>query len=390
MNDRKKIFAYMLAVLGAGSLIACSSISGRKGVSAHTEIKQTLQRAADWQIRNFAYRDTCSPGCLHDYGIDAWTNATLYQGMLEWAKLAGTGSVYFDWLKQIGTASRWTIPANFGHIPAYRYYHADELCIGQFYLGMYEIYRDTLMMRSTRERIEWILNNPPDTSMQAANKQVWAWSDALFMAPAVYARLGVLENDDRYWQFMDREFRRTCRALYDPEYRLFYRDASYFSRKEQNGQRVFWGRGNGWVAAGLVNVLKLLPEGSPYRPYYEEVFREFVPRLAGLQDPDGFWHASLLDPAAYPAPETSATALITYALAYGIRSGLLPARTYRPVLDRAWKALASVVDADGKVGWVQPIGADPKKVSAEMTAVYGVGAFLLAGTELYALENGQR
>ena len=390
MNCWKKILVFILPALLAGSYTACSPGNASKGVSAHTDLKLTLQRAADWQIRNFAYRDSCSPGCLHDYGVDAWTNGTLYSGMLEWAKLAGAGSPYFDWLEHIGTVSRWRIPANFEHIPAYSYYHADELCIGQFYLGMYEIYRDSLMMRSTRQRVDWIMNHPPDPDMRSGNKQCWSWCDALFMAPAVYARLAALENDDRYLQFMDEQFRHTYDCLYDRENRLFFRDASYFSKKEQNGCKVFWGRGNGWVAAGLVNLLKQLPEQSAYRPFYEQLFKEFVPRLAQLQDRTGFWHASLLDPESYPSPETSATALITYALAYGIRAGLLPEKTYRPVLDRAWNALASVVGADGKVGWVQPIGADPKKVTAEMTAVYGVGAFLLAGTELYALENEPR
>ena len=168
---------------------------------------------------------------------------------------------------------------------------------------------------------------------------------------------------------------------------MFFRDGSYFDKKEQNGEKIFWGRGNGWVAAGLVNILKLLPEKSAYRPFYESLFKEFVSALAKLQSPNGFWHASLLDPKSYPAPEASATALITYALAYGINNDLLSKDTYLPITKKAWTALISAVDKDGKLGWVQPIGADPKNVTADMTAVYGVGAFLLAGTEMYQLNN---
>ncbi|MFV0539466.1 MAG: glycoside hydrolase family 105 protein [Dysgonomonas sp.] len=364
---------------------SCSTLRNRSIPSDESELKGIMQKVADWQINNFTYKKTGSSGYLHDYGIDAWTNATLYIGMLEWAKMADNQTVYYDWLNKIGTENNWNIPANFKENQRLKLYHADELCIGQFYLGMYDLFKNATMIRSTQERVDWIMNNPPDSNMK--NKQAWSWCDALFMAPAVYAHIAKMTNNDTYLKFMDVEFKKTYNYLYNKEYKLFFRDGSYFEKKEQNGEKIFWGRGNGWVAAGLVNILKLLPEKSAYRPFYESLFKEFVPVLAKLQDGSGFWHASLLDPESYPAPETSATALITYALAYGINNGLLSKDVYQSVTKKAWAALTSVVDKDGKLGWVQPIGADPKDVTADMTAVYGVGAFLLAGTEMYKLNN---
>lgn len=97
------------------------------------------------------------------------------------------------------------------------------------------------------------------------------------------------------------------------------------------------------------------------------------------------WHASLLDPASYPSPETSCTTFIVYALAYGINEGLLDKDTFLPILVKGWNAQVSAVDADGKLGYVQPIGADPKKVTRNMTEVYGVGAFLMGGCEIYKM-----
>lgn len=345
--------------------------------------KSAMKKVADWQIDNFRYSTT---GNLHDYGIDAWTNATLYIGMTEWAKIAGD-STYYHWLTDIGLAGNWKLAANFASYPKYRMYHADELCIGQFYLNMFDLYGDEKMASSTMERIDWIIDNPQDSTMLISNKQSWTWCDALFMAPAVYAHAAKIKGDDRYLEYMDREFKRTYNFLYDKENRLFFRDSSYFDKTEENGEKVFWGRGNGWVAAGLVNILKLLPENSAYRPFYENLFREFIPRLATLQSPTGFWHASLLDPESYPSPETSATALITYALAYGINDGLLGKEEYKPALKKSWDALLSTIDKDGKLGWVQPIGADPKKVTGDMTASYGVGAFLLAGSEIFRINK---
>lgn len=352
-------------------------------VTEKPSIRSSLKKVADRQISNFGYSTT---GNLHDYGVNAWTNATLYIGMVEWAKIAND-STYYHWLTDIGSVSNWKIPANFLNNPKYQMYHADELCIGRFYLDMFDLYKDGKMLDSTRERLDWIMNNPPDSTMSISNKQSWTWCDALFMAPCVYAHMAIIENEDKYLQFMDREFKRTYNFLYDKENKLFFRDNSYFDKKEANGEKVFWGRGNGWVVAGLVSILKLLPENSVYRPFYENLFKEFVLRLAALQNPDGFWHASLLDPGSYPSPETSATALITYSLAYGINQQLLDKGKYMPVLEKAWTALVSAIDEEGKLGWIQPIGADPKKVTADMTAPYGVGAFLLAGSEIYNINT---
>lgn len=350
-----------------------------------TDIKSALKKVADWQIHNFTYSTS---GNLHDYGIDAWTNATLFIGMSQWAKIADD-ILYNRWLTNIGSENAWKMPANFLKYPKYQLYHADELCVGQFYLAMFDIYADNKMRHHVKERANWIMNNPADSTMYISNKQSWTWCDALFMAPPVYAHLAKIEGDDKYLRFMDKEFKRTFNFLFNKENKLFFRDSSYFDKSEANGEKVFWGRGNGWVAGGLVNILKLLPETSVYRPFYEDLFKVFVARLATLQDCNGFWHASLLDPQSYPSPEISVTALITYALAYGVNSGLLDKEKYQPLIEKSWFALLSAIDENGKLGWTQPIGADPKKVTADMTAPYGVGAFLLAGSELYKLSNSQ-
>ena len=76
---------------------------------------------------------------------------------------------------------------------------------------------------------------------------------------------------------------------------------------------------------------------------------------------------------------------ISLSIAYGINNNLLDKATYCPISAKAWTALMSIVDEDGKLGWVQPIGADPKKVTSDMTASYGVGALLLAGSEIYKM-----
>lgn len=110
-------------------------------------------------------------------------------------------------------------------------------------------------------------------------------------------------------------------------------------------------------------------------------------RIAALQDNKGFWHPSLLDNVNYPMPESSSSGFFTYGLAWGINRGYLDRKTFEPVVRKGWQALTTAVHPDGKLGWVQEIGADPTKVSFDDTEVYGVGAFLLAGSEMLKLEK---
>ena len=110
-------------------------------------------------------------------------------------------------------------------------------------------------------------------------------------------------------------------------------------------------------------------------------------KIASLQQEDGLWRASLLDPASYPGGEASGSGFYTYAMAWGINNGLLDRGKYLPLVRKAWKGMNALIQSDGHVGWCQPIGADPKKnFSADSWEVYGTGAFLLAGSEVIRLK----
>lgn len=338
-----------------------------------------MKRVADWQI---AHPNT---GAEHD-DLD-WTHAALYMGMLDWAELSEqqTGDdSYYQWLLRIGKRNQFQVGKWM--------YHADFIAVGQPFIDLYIKYGQKKMIAPVMARANWVVDNPSDLplSLDYGNLETldrWSWCDALFMAPPVYAKLYALTHDQRYLDFLNREYRATYDHLFDKEEHLFYRDRRYFEMREANGQKVFWGRGNGWVLGGLVEILQALPQEEPSRHFYQALFVELATRVAGLQSPDGYWHASLLDPASYPSPETSATGFIVYALAYGVNQGLLQKAAFMPILLKGWKALTEAVDADGKLGYVQPIGADPRKVTREMTEVYGVGAFLLSGGQIYRLTD---
>ena len=218
-------------------------------------------------------------------------------------------------------------------------------------------------------------------------KPLWWWCDALFMAPPVLAKLSKATSEKKYLDFMDREWWITSSLLYSPANHLYFRDASYLNKHEANGKGLFWSRGNGWVFAGLARVLAVMPKNYPSRPKYVVQFREMAQELASIQGEDGLWRPGLLGGTAYRYPEISGSSFFTYGFAYGINSGILERSKYLPVTQKAWKGLLSHVYADGRLGSIQPIGAAPDAYTPTSSYVFGTGAFLLAGSEVYKLAH---
>ena len=143
------------------------------------------------------------------------------------------------------------------------------------------------------------------------------------MAPPVLVKLGRTLNDPQYYEYNARYFKECYDLLYNREEKLFARDLNYVikgddnDRYEANGERIFWSRGNGWVMGGLVRILKELPADYPERPFYEQLYKEMAERILSLQQADGLWRASLLDPDSYPGGEVSGSGFFCYALAWG-------------------------------------------------------------------------
>jgi unsaturated rhamnogalacturonyl hydrolase len=368
-------YLWVLIILAVWFVNGCSTANSQTAWPLETKpqsIREVMAKVADWQIAN--------PSKHHPAD---WTHGALYAGMTAWAKMSDDDK-YMNWLKQRGQELQWQ--------PYKRIYHADDHCVGWMYLELYSLYKDPQMMQPIKERFDYILNNPSDVTLKTGQQQKkdrWWWCDALFMAPPVLAKLSALTGDRKYLDFMHREFMATTDYLYDKEEHLYFRDDKYFNQREANGKKIFWSRGNGWVFAGLARILETMPENYQGREKYVEIYKQMAAKLISIQGADGLWRASLLDPASYPEKETSGTGFYCYGLAWGVNRGILDEKTYLPAIVKAWNGLVGCVNPDGKLGYVQPIGADPKKVSPDQTEVYGVGAFLYAGSEVYKLAVGR-
>lgn len=323
------------------------------------DIATAMKKVADWQNARIAALPS-----------QDWTYATLYLGLLS-ASRSLKEPQYEATVQRVAEHFQWTLGP--------RKTHADDQAVGQSYLWLYREKPDVKEIAAIQAEFDQNMQLPDDSK-----HPVWWWCDALFMAPPVWAGLAEATHKDEYLAYMDREWHITADLLWDPKEHLFSRDATFLDKREKNGRKVFWSRGNGWVMGGLVQVLEHLPANDPRRPFYVEKLRQMAAAVKGLQQADGLWRPGLADAASYPYPETSGSAFFVYSLGWGIRHGVLKEKEYGPVVQRGWAGLVSHIYADGRLGDCQPVGAAPGAYTPGSSYVFGVGAFLLAGSELKA------
>jgi unsaturated rhamnogalacturonyl hydrolase len=348
-------------------------------ISAQTinpaDVKKDMKRVADWQIEH--YRDTYSNKNTPHHPLD-WTNGALYVGMIKWAAMSGDDS-YYEWMKEIGEENEWKLHR--------RQYHADDHTAGQMYIDLYRKYEDEKMIEPTKTQFEFIMYHPSKSVLNwktPYHQDRWNWCDALFMSPPVWAKLTNVTGDKKYLDFMVAEYKAATDFLFDKKESFYYRDERYIGMLD-NGTKIFWSRGNGWVFAGLANILEELEPGSKEYKYFLKIYKKMAKKLKEIQTPNGHWAMSLLGQEFYPTPETSGSSFFTFGLAYGINKGILDYNTYEPVVRKAWKAMTNCITEDGMLGYVQPIGAAPGESWPDKSEVYGTGAFLSAGSEVFKL-----
>ena len=329
-------------------------------------IRAAMKKVADWQLR-------VGEGRFNRQ----WTYAALYDGLLAASKTTGDPK-YREAVASFAQANDWQLLRD-------RFPHADDMALGQAYLDLYLQDKKPERMADTKAVLDRLLARADDPK-----KDLWWWCDALFMAPPVLARMYVATGDRKYLQYMDKEWAITTDHLYDKSEHLYFRDSRFFTQKETNGKKIFWARGNGWVVGALVKVLEVLPKDDPARAGYMQQLQDMCAALAAIQGPDGLWRSGLLNPAGYELPEISGSSFFVYAMAWGINEHLLDRKRFEPVVAAGWKGIVSHIYEDGRLGSIQPIDGQPGHFTASASYVYGVGGFLLAGSEVDRLAGGKR
>lgn len=333
-----------------------------------SSVKAAMRKVADWQL------DRSQP-----YFDRIWTWSVLYSGFMA-ASSTLNDPRYSDSMEALSEKFQWQLRSA---LP-----NADDQSIGQTYLELYFQKRNSERKASTQTALDGLLTSEPVPVPKAQAQIPWWWCDALFMAPPLWARMYAANQDVKYLTYLDDHWWETSKLLYDTKHHLYFRDITFLHMTDSHGNPVFWSRGNGWVMAGIARTLDYFPTNYPSRGEFEKQLREMAAAVAKLQDPQtGLWHASLLNRADFPLPETSGSALMTFALAWGINHGQLNRSAYLPVVERAWKGLVAQIYADGRLGCIQQTGAAPAHYLPSSSYTYGVGAFLLAGSEVEKLSR---
>lgn len=373
----RKIFI-VLFLVAPGVLATAASWFPSK-----TEVIGILHKANDyWQDRNPVH------------GNSFWNRAAYHTGNMAAYKATGDKR-YYDFSYAWSEANEWkgarsdnkaNWKYSYGESNDYVLFGDYQICF-QVYTDLYTYEPAGFKIARAREVMEYQMSTP--------NRDYWWWADGLYMVMPVMTRLYKLTGNRQYLQKLYEYFSYADSIMYDGGERLYYRDAKYVYPKHAtvNGLKDFWARGSGWVFAGFARVLADLPADDPYRPLYLQRFRAMAGALKQAQQPEGYWTRSLLDPQHAPGPETSGTAFYTYGYLWGLNNGVFSWDDYGATVEKAWNYLTTVaLQPDGRVGYVQPIGenANPyQTVSATSTADFGVGAFLLAMSEMLPNATGE-
>jgi rhamnogalacturonyl hydrolase YesR len=363
------------------SIVVCSVCAAEP---ARKDVLKLAAKVADWQL---AHLDGAHVTHQKEESRDpkSWEQGAFWVGMTRFADVSNEKR-FREAILAMGRGNQWQLGP--------RTYHADDHVIGQSYLWAATHGAGAEAIAPIKERFDAILAKPaivhlsfyiPPGGYEGTEcLRRWCWCDALFMAPPAWLELARQTGDRRYADFALSEFWSATAFLFDPAEDLYFRDSRFFERRDDQGRKLFWSRGNGWVFAGLANMLDALPADDPNRVGIEKLFREMAAKLKAIQKPDGYWAPSLLGPEGSP-PESSGTGFYVYGIAWGINHGLLDAIEFRPAVLSGWSALSKVVAKDGRVGWVQQVSDRPETVNEADTQFYGVGAFLLAASEVAKL-----
>jgi len=163
------------------------------------------------------------------------------------------------------------------------------------------------------------------------------WIDDMFMSPALQVQAFRATGDAKYLDRAALMMAAYLDKLQQPNGLFYHAPDSPF----------YWGRGNGWVAAGMAELLRDLPATHPQRARILAGYRKMMAALLASQGADGLWRQLVDRPESWP--ESSCTGMFAFAFVTGVKHGWLDADPYAPAARRAWLALVSYLDADANV-----------------------------------------
>lgn len=343
----------------------------------------------------------CSTCLTGNRPTTIWTRGTYFEGSLALYRVNHDTNIY-NYAVQWGTFPNWALRVSDTDTSA------DNQCAGQEYIELYQF--DT----TQTNRLTHIANNANYWMSHKQGLSSWTYVDTIHMSMPVFAKLGVLNSNvisalktNATYAPMMYAFFHNIKSVYGPSNGLYnatdhlwWRDTTFLTNyKASDGtkQKCYWSRGNGWAFVALARTMDVLSTNDAHYAEYLQTFQEMAAALKAVQRADGFWNVNLGYTNDFPGPESSGTACFTYGFAWGINHGYLDRNTYLPAVIAGWNALAvgalhhSTGADNGMLGYEQPSGSYPTNnfsyTSTPDFDDFGVGLFLLAGSQVYQLSG---
>ncbi len=330
--------------------------------------------------------DLIQPPSRRIWSSNIWTRATYFTGLIEMYEISHDQRL-LDYVIDWGESHKWGL--------------ADKEMWNDHAAG--QVYIDVYLMDTSKHEYTTEIKESIDRFIETGDTMGrgfgadWNWIDAAYMAMPVFAKLGRLTGNRVYFDKMYElysDMKDSIQGgLFNENDGLWWRDGSFTPPySTPNNKHCYWSRGNGWVIAGLVRTLKVIPSKAPHRVDYKDDYLQMCKALLNVQREDGMWNVSLFDPDHFGGKELTGSAFFLYAMAWGVNNGLLDDREYIPAIFKGWNAMVrDCMHPDGFLGYVQGTGKEPKDhqpvtyESAPDFEDFGLGAFLLAGSEVYKL-----
>jgi rhamnogalacturonyl hydrolase YesR len=345
---------------------------------------------------------TCLPG---GHPSTIWTRGTYFEGALALYRINHDLNIH-NYAVQWGAFPNWGL--RYGDTDT----SPDDQCAGQEYIELYQF--DT----TQTSRLTHIANNVNYWLENGEGLKQWTYVDSIHMSMPAFAKLSVLNSNiisalktnytyspQMYSYFHNiKSVYGPSNGLYNASDHLWWRDTTFLSNytaSDGTKEKCYWSRGNGWAFVALARTMDVLPANDPHYAEYLQTFRDMAAALIAVQRSDGFWNVNLAYANDYPGPESSGTACFTYGMAWGINRGYLDSDTYLPAVISGWNALAvgalhhSTGTDNGFLGYEQGSGDEPASGQpVTYTSVpdfddFGLGLFLLAGSQVYRLNQAQ-
>ncbi len=251
-----------------------------------------------------------------------------WYGALTFAQLAGDADLTARLLKRFDPL----LGERPSLIPAPN--HVDNTVFGAVPLQIYIQTRDPryLQIGKSLADAQW-----KDPTPDGLTSQTRFWIDDMYMITAVQVQAYRATGDEVYLDRAALEMSVYLDKLQQPN-GLFHHAPDV---------PFFWGRGNGWVAAGMTELLRSLPKNHPRRARILQGYRTMMKSLLAYQSADGTWRQLIDHPEAWP--ETSSTGMFTFAMIAGVKDGWLDRKTYGRAARKAWLGLVRYIDANGDV-----------------------------------------